>query len=212
MSTRFLLPGLLVGFAVPAVFAQEASKPSYEALLEKVKKADPKADFTALRMACTQTRGYNPYDYIARKSRRAALNALAEKDYRKALEHAEKCLTKNYLDIEAHRIAWRAHTELKNPDKAKFHGYVRDGLLQSILKSGDGKSPKTAYVVIATDEEYVVLDVLGVKFRQQTLIREQGHSYDRHEGVSRETGKEITSFFNIDRPFKWLEDSLKKKD
>jgi hypothetical protein len=198
---------LLVIFTVASTSAQERSKPSYKDLLERVKKSDPKVDFTALRMVFTETDAYKPYDF-ERGDRDAMRAALRKKDYAKALKQAEKCLQKNYLDIEAHSVAWRACKELKNQEKAKCHRYVRDGLLQSIQKSGDGKSPKTAFVVICTDEEYAVLDALGIKVSLQALIKDQGHNYDRTDGVSEKTGKDVTQFFNIDRPFKWLEESL----
>src|SRR5262249_21348569 len=204
MSPRFLPPCLLVVFAAAPAAAQEGDTPSYEALMERVKKSDPKVDFAALRMAFTKTRADNPYDRADRATRSGMRAALARKDYAKALEHAEKCLKKNPLDIEAHGAAWRPHTELKNADKARSHGYVRDGLVLSILKSGDGKTPKTAHVVIATDEEYAVLAALRIKFKRQALIRDGGHFYDRLDGVSEATGKEVATYFNIDRPFKWL--------
>lgn len=210
MCLRFTMSYLLMGLVVTATGAQEPTKASYQELLERVKKADPKVDFGALRMAFTATAAYNPYGLDQDRPRMRA--AFAKKDFDKALEFAEKLLGKNYPDIEAHRVAWRAHTELQDPDKAKFHRYVRDGLVQSILKSGDGKGAQTAYVVISTEEEYAVMEWLGVRSTKQALIQEQGHKLDRHEGVNEETNQRVTLYFNIDRPFQWLEEAFKKKD
>ena len=71
-----------------------------------------------------------------------------------------------------------ADRELGDTGKADFHRAVLNGLIDSILKSGDGKSPKTAWVVISVHEEYVVLQVLGFKPSQQSLLHQDDHSYD----------------------------------
>jgi hypothetical protein len=209
MLQRALLPGLLLLLS-GATFAQDEKKPTYRDLLGRVKKSDAKVDFTALRTAYTQTPDYNPYD-DDRESRDEMSDAFARKDFQNAVKQADKLLSKNYVDPEAHRVAASAHAELKNNEQAKFHSYVRDGLVQSLLKSGDGKSPKTAYVVIATSEEYALMHALGVRPLRQALMQEQGHRYDRQDGED-EKKQPITIYFNIDRPFQWLDDSFKKKD
>jgi hypothetical protein len=193
----------------PAVQAQEKPKPTYAELLEQVKKDDPKADFLKLRMAFTETPAYNPYDNDS-ETTAAMLKAVDKKDHAGALALAEKLLAKRYVDLRAHSIAALACAELKKDEQAKFHRKVFLGLVQSILKSGDGKTPATAYVVISTPEEYVALGVLGIETTGQALVPgEKGQKFDRMEGV---TGKKerVTVFFNVTRQFRWLEESLKK--
>jgi len=78
------------------------------------------------------------------------------------------------------------------------------------LKSGDGKSIESAYVVIATDEEYALFNVLGLRGVSQALVNDKDHNYDRMDAVDRKTNQTTTFYFNIDIPFKWLSKSLKK--
>ena len=49
------------------------------------------------------------------------------------------------------------------------------GLMASVAASGDGKSPETAYKVIAVDEEYTFLNHIGAKLKSQAL---KGGHYD----------------------------------
>lgn len=204
-----LLPSLLFALCcAPPSSIQEAGQPAFDALLERVKKEDPKVDFAALRMAFTRTPGYTPYAG-SRPDRDAMRAAFEQKDHDKALALAQKVLQKNYVDLDAHLIALRAFTEKKDQEKAKYHRYVLQGLLDSILKSGDGKSPATAFVVISTDEVYAALGALGVRRMSQALMKKDGHSYDRMEGTDRD-GKRVTLFFNIDQQMEWLGRSLKK--
>lgn len=199
---------LLVAVSINAQ-SQETSKPKYEALLERVKAGDTTASFKELRMAYTESQGYAPYggDSEGRKSMLAALN---DKNYDKAVEHAGNILKQKYVDIIAHLVSSIAYNELKNLERAKYHRGIADGLIQSILKSGDGKSLETAYVVIATDEEYSLFNVLGMKVVSQALVHDKGHSYDKMDAIDRKTNQTTTFYFNVDIPLDWLGKSLKK--
>lgn len=181
---------------------------SFQTLLERAKKGDKTLDFKELRLAYTDTADYKPYssDRDSRQKMFAALNA---KEYDHVLEYAEKLLAQNYLDLNAHFGAVIAHRELGNADKAALHKFLFDGLIASIEKSGDGKSPGTAFVVISTDEEYVLLNWLGLRATDQSLVNQGGHSYDLMKAVNSRTNETVSYYFNIDKPFNWLGKSLK---
>jgi len=74
------------------------------------------------------------------------------------------------------------------------------GLFSSVLKSGDGKSPETAFVVIAVDEEYSVLETASLTPVKQALVNHGGSAFDRFEVKLPESEKTATLFFNVDRP------------
>jgi hypothetical protein len=82
--------------------------------------------------------------------------------------------------------------------------------MESVLKSGDGRTPESAYTVISTDEEYAFLGVLGLKMKTQSLIKVKNSSYDLLEVVDKE-GNGMKIYFNIDIPFNWLDNKMKKK-
>jgi uncharacterized protein DUF4919 len=198
---------LMVAVSINAQ-SQETSKPKYDALLEKVKAGDATVSFKDLRMAYAESQSYSPYGDSA--ARNSMLAALKDKDYDKALGYAETILKQKYVDIFAHLVSSLAYGELKNTERAKYHHGIVEGLVQSILKSGDGKSLETAYVVIATDEEYALFNVLGMKVVTQSLVHDKDHSYDKMDAVDRKTNQTATFYFNIDIPFNWLSKSLKK--
>jgi len=204
MLRAFLLCSLVLSFTFsPAVgFSLQSpqDKPSYETLLERVKKRDPAADFTALRLAY--------FDNPPKKSGDAdpklgdsMMAAIRDKKYAKALEYAEKIIENKYVDINAHLIASVANKEQGDAEKEQFHRYVADGLIKSILASGDGKKPETAYTVISTEEEYVILRVYGLMPQRQALLEEKGHYYDRLDAVDPKTKDTVSLYFNIDRPY-----------
>src|SRR6266480_2380735 len=193
----------------PKNSAQDSAKRSFAALLERAKKSDATLDFKELRMAYTETADYSPYggDRETRKKMFAALNA---GEFDAAVESAEKILAKNYVEINAHFVAYVAHRESGRAEKATFHKFMFDGLVKSITGSGDGKTAETAYVVITTDEEYSLFNILGLRPAGQSLITRNGHSFDRMTATNPKTNETVVYFFNIDKPFNWLGQSLKK--
>ncbi len=194
----------------PKKAAQDSSKPTYADLLARVKKSDATVDFKELRLAYSETADYNPYggDRDTRQKMFASWNA---KEFDQAVESAEKILAKNFVEINAHFVAYVANRESGHAAKATFHKFMFDGLVKSITSSGDGKTAETAFVVISTDEEYTLFNVLGLKATGQALVKQGGHSFDRMTANNPKTNETIVYFFNIDKPFNWLDESLKKK-
>jgi hypothetical protein len=200
---------LILAFSpVPSHPSQDV-KPTYESLLEQVKKSDPAADFKALRIAYADAPP-KAGDDIPSDASRSMVSAMQEKKYEKAIQYAEKIMKAKYVDINAHLIASAAYKEMGNTEKERFHRYVAEGLIKSILGSGDGKSEKTAFVVISTDEEYVILRVYGLMPQSQALLNADGHHYDRLDAVNPKTKEKVTLYFNIDIPFGSLEKLFKK--
>jgi uncharacterized protein DUF4919 len=187
----------------------QAPHSSYATLLERAKKGDQSVDFKELRLAYAETAQYKPYG-ADRASRQKMFDGLNAKEYAQALELAEKILAVNFLDMNGQFGAFIAHRELGNADKAAYHKFLFDGLVNSVHKSGDGKSTSTAFVVISTDEEYVLLNWLGLRATGQSLIREDDHVFDLMKAVDRETNDVVSYYFNIDKPYNWLGKSLKQ--
>ena len=175
-------------------------KSKYDLLVEKVKQKDASVNFTELRLAFYESPHYSPYaPMMTYRPMNAALN---QKNYEEALKIAETVLAKNFVEINAHMTAQIAYQETGNAERAQFHKFMVDGLLNSIKGKNDGKSFDTAFEVISINEEYGLIRSLGLRPIRQGLIQEKGHSYDAITMVDSQ-GKESVLYFNIDKPFNW---------
>ena len=183
--------------------ASEARKSDYKALLNKAKAQDQSLDFTALRMAFADSAEYDPYGPDSDK-RSEMFKALRGAQYDKAIEAADSILKKAFVNIDAHIACTIAYRETRKADRAEFHKWMASGLLKSILASGDGQTMETAFTVIAINEEYAILRELGLQMKSQALLHDKGHSYDSLTGVDRDTNKEVSLLFNIDKPMAWM--------
>ncbi|HTQ96132.1 MAG TPA: DUF4919 domain-containing protein [Candidatus Acidoferrum sp.] len=182
--------------------AQDASKAanSYEALVERAKNKDQTLDFRQLRFAyADSTAPKTDTD----EDKKAMMKAMREKDFAAVIKHADVVLASNYADMDAHFVEYVAHKERKEDDLAALHKFIFQGLLNSIIDSGDGKSPETAYVVIDVHEEYVVLHFMGVGMpKSQSYLHKNGHAYDAIVFIDPKTNAESTVYFNVDIPAK----------
>jgi len=73
------------------------------------------------------------------------------------------------------------------------------------------RSPETAFVVIAVDEEYSVLETASLTPVKQALVNHGGSAFDRFEVKLPESDQTVTLFFNVDRPHAQLARTLQKK-
>ena len=55
-------------------------------------------------------------------------------------------------------MAYYAYEAMQKPDETEFHRYIINGLVASILESGDGKTAATAFDVVSIEEEYTASD------------------------------------------------------
>jgi len=192
--------------------AEKSDKPKssdYKQLLDRVKNGDQTVDYTALRMAFTETDDYSPYAPSS-SSLRPIYAAFNDHKFQLAIELADKVLEKDYVCPDAHQVASLSYGALGNEKKAEYHRLIAQKLLDSIRKSGNGKSMDTAMVVITTGEEYFVMREMGLKVTSQGLLHQDKHSFDVLTGVSPTAKEPLEVYFQIDKIFGHMEQLFKK--
>ena len=174
------------------------AKKKYDALLEKAKKREGTIDFKELRFAYFETSDYSPT--AGMPNYKSLWSVLGQGNHDETVEAVESVLAKNYVDVNAHMVAYIAYRQAGNEGKAQYHRSWADGLLNSIKSNRDGTSIDTAFEVISVSEEYALFRSMGVQPIKQSLLREKDHSFDAVV-VREPSGREITYFFNVDKPF-----------
>jgi hypothetical protein len=132
--------------------------------------------------------------------------ALDQEDWPKALEITEGWLGTCPTDIDAHLI--RAIAFEQTGDAAGYERHIRwmRGLVESILDSGTGASPDSAYSVISVSEEYSILRVLGLDFDDQATLK---GDIDLLIGVD-EDGKKHELYFSPAAHFRRLDKKVQE--
>lgn len=182
-------------------YAQQKVDSDYAKLLARVKAGDMTVDFKQMRFAYMDSPEHKAAKDTDAEAE-AMIAAVNAGDFPAAIKNADLVLASDYVDLDAHFAEYIAHRELHHEAESKFHKDVFDGLLHSITNSGDGKSEQTAYVVIQTHEEYVVMRVFGLTLDKQNLKRANHHAYDVIEATDQQSSQKVTLYFNIDIPMK----------
>jgi len=166
---------------------------NYYPLLDSIKNGQSD-DFFALRMAYTKTKSYDPYNVEIDGLRKKIEINIEGKNYEKALEIANTILNRRYIDIKTHLYCANIYYQLNNKERSDYHYGIYNGLLNSIYFSGDGKSAKTAFIIMEISEEYDLMKWLEFEHTKQYLMLLDGYTFDIFE-VSNDS-IETELFFN----------------
>jgi hypothetical protein len=146
-------------------------------------------DFTALRTAFGARE-----DFHRRCEQDRPMQALFERfgaeQWQGVLEVSLPWLEQCPVDIDARVASAIACQKLGRAQEADLHKRWYNGLVDSVLASGDGKTAQTAFVVISVGEEYALLRAMGLESRGQMLV-EGGIDALTVEG---ESGTEVIYF------------------
>jgi hypothetical protein len=190
--------------------SKEEKEKAFREIVERIKKSDATVDFRAARMLYSELESYSPMG----GGKGGYTKLIADGENKKALELARETLKTNYLDIDAHWAAFAAANNLNDKELAAHHLYVIKGILDSIIKSGDGRSEATAFVVISVSEEYAMLRAFKLRPKGQAALKQDGHDFDVITcfDPARPETSEAKMYFNTDIIWRGYGTMFKKSD
>lgn len=111
----------------------------------------------------------------------------------------KQILSIDYTDMLAHKILRQTYKIIGDTENEAKYKTIQFGLLNSIVKKGDGKTCATAWPIIQIEEEYFILKMLDVKLQKQS-IDNKGGLCDKMD-VKTENGDQKTYYFETSRVF-----------
>lgn len=172
----------------------------YKRMLDAALANPAAADWTALRQAYAASPAYDPFAG-EKPGAPNAIAAMAKGDWQGAAAIAEAAAAANTMDVRAQLNAAIADRHVGRMAQADFHHAITMGLVHAILATGNGATPQTAFHVLGTSEEYVVLDVMHMRRGRQSLVRLDNHAYDQLSCTHIPDGRPGDVWFNIDVSF-----------
>ncbi|MBJ6726547.1 DUF4919 domain-containing protein [Geomesophilobacter sediminis] len=165
-------------------------------------------DFTTLRMDFAAKPNFNPYaiQAIEKALITEAMDAWKKGDAVTTFKKFDEVLKIYPTSIETHKrmsdgfkhLLSIANEQQKERlrELVQQHKDAADGIITSILSSGDGRSKKTAYKVITISEEYMVLWYRGLNFKKIELDDLGTIPFDIAI-IPNEDGTEAKVFFDV---------------
>lgn len=176
-------------------------KIKYRDYVKRIKAGDTTINYFYFRIAYAKSKDYDPTNTNIVRYLSNMYESAKDTSFKEAGLMADKILKKNYAHIGAHLVAAWARGKAGDSLGQQFHRKVAKNLIQSILATGDGKSMKSAYLVINVSEENDLLNYLGLKCISQSLYNEGESHFDVLEVVDSEMKDTTVIYFNVDIPF-----------
>ena len=171
------------------VAQRKQAQATYDDLSARAEAGDKTVDYAALRAAYPLTKQWDVFGNKTGPLMNQANAASKGKDCATVLSKVDQVLKIDFTIDAAHALRSDC---LEDTDRAKsrIESAIADGLIKSLMNSGDGDAEKTAYVVMTTREE---MDVLAnrhiqIKTRQTEIRGSDGRFYDQIQGISVRSG------------------------
>ncbi len=194
----------------PVITKSYADTPYYNGMARNALKNKPaRFDFMKFRVLYVRTRQYDPIGETALKT----INDLAyivihdENPERVAgaLFAYQAEVAKHLAHIDVVMLALSLAREDKRFGHPEFFEWMRDGLIKTVLISGDGYTLNGAYDIITLSEEVILFNRLNFQKNETIPVKEGIVYYNMHDGEDMQSGRKRTVFVNTSIPMKHLE-------
>ena len=157
-----------------------------------------KTNFYKLRMCYTKTEDYNPVNTYEKELFKQATQKINKKEYKEAISIVDKILFRDYVSLNAHLINGNLYNQLHDSVKSAYHFSIVDSLMYSIFTTGNGKTPKSAYLVISPEEELPFLSYLGLQVLSVKPEETDEHHFNIYDVIDKKTKGKYTIYINTD--------------
>ncbi|MFN8115235.1 MAG: DUF4919 domain-containing protein [Bacteroidia bacterium] len=99
---------------------------------------------------------------------------MKKSNYQEIIKITKEMLSIDYTSMIAHKILRQTYKIVGDTINAAKYKTIQFGLLNSIVKNGDGKTCETAWPVIKIEEEYFILDMIDARLKQQSIDNNGG--------------------------------------
>jgi len=188
---------LALGLLLVPAAAWAAPADDYAALVSAAKDGDPGVDYTVMRQTYIQTPDYDPLGKKTEGLMHDAQAAYIAKDCKTALAKFKMAIAFNFTLSDAHALSADCLEQSGDKQGMAHEDAIAQGLFGSIIGSGDGKSPGTAFWVVSRHEEEVVFAVAGLNGHGQGTLKTEQGLVDKFAVTDTQTGKTSALYFNV---------------
>jgi hypothetical protein len=122
--------------------------------------------------------------------------AYVAKDCKTALEKFKAAIALNFTLSDAHALSADCLEKAGDKTGEAREEAIAQGLFNSLISSGDGNSPATAFRIVTMHEEGVILSVAGVNGTKKTTITTDQGPVEKIDITDQQTGKKGAVYFN----------------
>lgn len=183
-----------------AFAARKQFQMQYTELVKRAYAGDKTVDFTTLRASYPYTDQWDPYGNTTAALLDQAVAASKGKDCISALLKLDEILKLDFTIDAAHALRSDCLAATGRLAESKIESDIADGLVHSLMHSGNGSTEVTAYIIVTEREEMDVLANrhLDVKVRQTQVRGADGRYFDEVQCAAAGDGESLkTVYFDV---------------
>jgi Domain of unknown function (DUF4919) len=124
---------------------------------------------------------------------------IKDKNYQEVIKLTKAMLSIDYTSMFAHKYLQQTYKILGDTVNQKKYHDIEFGLLNSIVRSGDGKTCETGWHVTQIEEEYFILNMIGAQLQIQSISSGGKNACDKMLVKTQEG--EATYYFEANKVF-----------
>ena len=185
----------------------------YPLLINRFVKVDTtltEKEYELIYYGNTYSEKYKPYS--TSEAEKKFFELYRQEKYKEAIPFGKEVLKENPINLKISFRMLVCFNVLGDKITAKHYANRYFPLLNCIYNSGDGKSIQTAFVVLKVDDEYEILDDLGLSSKGQALVGDTDVlTIDKKNQKVKKGEKKISSlYFNVTKPLDYLQQEFRK--
>ncbi len=169
----------------------------YLTQLDKVKASPDIEGYQQLRGLFVKTSIYGPSQAFEQNVAAGLFQAIDQQRWGDCLQTARTLLKASYISLNGHFAAMVCAEKLGEQAMADQHKHQLDLLIEAIWRSGDGKTPASAFFCTSTAELYAFIRLHGLEAIGQSFVTEGGKSLNKMQLKDSSSQNTVTWYFDI---------------
>lgn len=169
--------------------------------IKKLEAGETNIDYQDFRFSLLESKQFgviNKNSEEFEKLKEKMYKQMEKSNYPEIINITKQMLSIDYTSMIAHKILRQTYKITGDTLNAAKYKTIQFGLMNSIIKNGDGTSCSTAWPVIRVEEEYFILSIIGAELLGQSTDHDGGFCDKMEVKVD---GKKKTYYFEITKVF-----------
>jgi hypothetical protein len=199
--TAFLLLCTFIGFGQTDEIKIPSFNDKYSNYVKQLESGVTDIDYTDFRNSFLESKQYSEKQASSYNDLKKKVYAAIEKsDYKEVVRLTKAMLSIDYTSMFAQMYLQKTYKILSDTLNQKKYHDIEFGLLNSIIKSGDGKTCETGWHVTQIEEEYFILNLIDADLQMQSISTGGKNACDKMD-VKEDNGETKTYYFEANKVF-----------
>ena len=174
----------------------------YSNYVKQLESGTTDIDYTDFRNSFLESEQFsNKHSQVYDSLKKEIYNKIKDNNFNAVIDLTKAMLSIDYTSMFAHMYLQKTYQILGDTaNRNKYHD-IEFGLINSIIKSGDGKTCKTGWHVTQIEEEYFIIHVvLDADFQEQAISSGGKNTCDKMV-LKTADGELVTYYFEANKVF-----------